>query len=214
MAGIDLIFSLQPPSLWALRYFAGALIAAIALVDGGIALAQDDSIFRRFAETRKRPKFQQILLEIPVALRPQTQPDSEILKNQGLNYVNSLRPQHRFFISRSIGLARMEWAPKAAAVVRVKVKTLDISTILNFNLQSTFILHLGFGFGIMDGLVVFSDERNFETRLELFIPLQVGISLALGEAYQVGVKFVQSTFFRTDPVVSVARTLIGFGFNF
>ena len=206
--------------LRALRYFAVALIAAMALAGGGVVLAQgsqdaqDENIFNRFAESRQRPKFRQILLEIPVALRPQTQPDAEILKNQGLNIVDSLRPQHRFFISRSIGLARMEWAPKLAEVERIKVKTFDISTIFNFNLQGPLLLHMGFGFGFMDGLVIFSDERKFETRLEFFIPLQVGISLALGEAFQVGVKFIHYNFFRTDPVISLGRALIGFGFNF
>lgn len=213
-------FPFPTPGLRALRYFAGALIAAMALAAGGVVLAQsgqdgqDETIFNRFAESRRRPKFRQILLEIPVALRPQTQPDAEILKNQGLNIVDSLRPQHRFFISRSIGLARMEWAPKPAEVERVKVKTLDISTIFNFNLKGPLLLHMGFGLGFMDGLVIFSDERNFETRLEFFIPLQVGISLALGEAFQVGVKFVHYNFFRTDPVISLGRALIGFGFNF
>ena len=219
LAGTDSIFSFPFSTVFlrALLYFAGALIAAIALAEGGVVIAQDgqdETIFRRFAETRQRPKFRQILLEIPVALRPQTQPDAEILRNQGLTFVDSLRPQHRFFISRSIGLGRMEWAPKAASVERIKVKTLDISTILNFNLRNPLLLHMGFGFGIMDGLVIFTDERNFETRLEIFIPFQVGVSLALGEAFQVGIKFVHSNFFRTDPVISVGRTLIGFGFNF
>ena len=200
------------------------LFAALAATWPGWAapaLAQQEQgnpdtppIFRRFALTREKPRFWQALFEFPVALRPQGQPDAEIEKNLGLNYVISFRPNNRFYFSRSLGFTRMEWVPKDSAQRRVKVKTFDTTLILNRLFKSTFVLSFGLGLGVMDGLITFKDERNFQPRLEPFFPIQLGLAVRLGESFQVGLKFSHFLFFRSDPIISNSRLLLGLGFNY
>ncbi len=174
----------------------------------------DGSIFRRFAQRRKSPKYRQTVIEFPILLRPQTQSDAQIEKNLGINYIGALRPQNRLYLSRGFNLAKMEWKPKSPDIDRVRVKTFEMTQILNYNLSSLFVLNFGFGIGLMDGVILFNTSRNFETRLELFIPFHFGVGLRLGDTYQLGLKLAQSTFFKTGPVISVTRVLIGFGYNF
>lgn len=198
------------------------LLAALAFSIAGTALGsraaaqepESDPIFRRFEISRKRPKFWQVLLEIPVLLRPQGQSDAEIEKNLGFNYVTSFRPNSRVYFSRSLGLAKMEWLPRETGVRQVKVRTIDTTLILNHLFKSTLVTSYGLGIGAMDGIITFNDGRKFETRLEPFIPLQFGLGLRLGKTVQLGLKFSQFYFFRTNPIISNSRLLLGLGFNY
>jgi hypothetical protein len=203
----------RPSASLVLAAFAGLALVATAPSLADAQPEEEKPIFRRFALTRERPKFWQALFELPVQLRPQGQPDAEIERNLGLNYVTSFRPNNRIYFSRSLGFTRMEWLPKNSSQRRVKVKTFDITLILNNLLKSSLVTSFGIGLGIMDGLITFNDERNFSTRLEPFIPLQVGVGLRLGRT-QVGLKVSQFSFIRSNPIISNTRILLGVGFNY
>ncbi len=175
---------------------------------------ENDPIFRRFEMSRKRPRNWQAFFEIPAYLRPQGERDAEIEENLGLNYVTSFRPNRRVYFSRSVAVTRMEWFPQDSAVRRVRVKTLDVSMLLNNLFGSTLVTSYGLGVGIMDGVINFNDDRIFDTRLEPFFPLQFGLSVRLGGDVQLGLKYSQFFFFRGDPIISNSRLLLGLGFNY
>ena len=206
---------------WRLAPVVAVLAVLICAVPGtghGQQEDQDDQddrpIFRRFAMKREDPSDWQALFEIPFLLRPQSQADADIERNMGLNYVTSFRPDRKWYMSRSVGFARMEWVPKDSSVARVKVRTFDVTFIVNNLAGGWFVTSFGLGLGVMDGLVKFKDSRNFNERLELFIPIQFGLAIRLGDTLQLGLKISQSTFFRSNPPISTTRLLFGVGFNY
>lgn len=200
-----------------LRLPALLLLLAIGATASGTPAAAEDAeqkpIFRRFALTRDKPDFWQALFEVPLYLRPQGNADARIERNLGFNYVTSYRPGNRIYFSRSIGVTRMEWHPVDSTVEKVAVKTFDVTLILNHLYRSTLVTSFGLGLGVMDGLVTFNDERDYSTRLEPFIPIQFGMGVRLG-GVQVGLKVSQFSFFRSNPVISNTRVLLGVGFNY
>lgn len=174
---------------------------------------ETDTVFRRFDSGLQVAKIWQRSIEVPVYLRPQTDPDSEIVSNTGLNYVVSYRPENRIYFSRSFGYAKMEWEPKDGDVNSVRVIQFDITEIVNFTLFHTVVVNFGLGLGFMDGLTIMRDGR-YQTRLEPFIPIQMGLALPLGGTFVMSVKGVQSSYFWPGPVVSAFRGLVGFGYNY
>ncbi len=175
---------------------------------------KEENIFRRFAQERKVRKNWQALFELPVLLQPQSASDADIRKNLGLNYVSTFRPNSRWYFSRSIGFSRMEWAPKTPSIRVVKVRTFDITMVLNRLSGGWLVTSFGLGLGIMDGLVVFSGPDGFSERLEPFIPIQFGMAVRLGETIQLGLKISHFPFFRQKPAISTTRVLVGLGFNY
>jgi hypothetical protein len=85
--------------------------------------------------------------------------------------------------------------------------------ILSFALQPWWVMSLGLGVGFMDGLIFYKDG-GFKHRLEVFLPVQVGTGVRLGKSWFVGAKVIQSSYFGPGPVASVARGLIGIGYNY
>lgn len=213
--------SARPPCKRAPGYRRWALMLVLVLLmaaggpAGAWAVAEpEESIFQRFALKRQNQRFQQASLEIPLYLRPQTDPDSKINQNLGFNYLSAYRPEGRFYASRSIGIAITEWEPTAPEVRKVKVKTFDISILLNRLHSSSMVSSFGLGLGMMDGTIYFAESPFYEPRLEPFIPIHIGLAVRLGENFQLGLKFTQFSFFRTDPVISFSRTLLGVGLNY
>ncbi|MCZ6532740.1 MAG: hypothetical protein O7A08_07220 [SAR324 cluster bacterium] len=175
---------------------------------------EDHNIFNRFVLRREEPKNWQALIEFPVFLRPQSQPNAKVIKNLGLNYVSTFRPQSRWYLSRSIGFARMEWIPDNTAVSRVKVRTFQTLILLNRLAAHWLVISFGIGLGIMDGLVEFKDRRVFNERLEPFVPFQFGLAARVGQTLQLGLKISHFPFFKTGPAISTTRVLLGIGYNY
>lgn len=188
---------------------------ALAWVSTAIAqpLAEERSIFQRFGSGRVAPENWQLMPEIPVFLRPQFDPDAEIVNNSGANLVVAFRPRNRIYFSRSYDFAQMSWKPKSGSVKKVELTSFDISEMINFSVKRLVIITFGLGLGVMDGLIVRTEDR-FRTRLEPFIPIQLGLGLLTGSAFTVAVKVSQHFFFGPGPGVSLTRGLIGVGYNF
>ena len=182
------------------------------------ALAQNkesqESIFQRFALSRKPPKTEQKVFEFPVGIRPQSDEDAEINKNLGFNYISSGRPGGRWYLSSSLGFSKIEWEPTDPSVDLVKLRTFDWSFLVNRLSGGWLVTSFGLGFGIMDGLVKYAEPGNFSERLEPFIPIHFGLAARLGDTLQVGLKLVHFPFFRSNPVIATTRLLAGIGFSY
>ena len=182
------------------------------------ASAQDtesqESIFQRFALSRKVPKIGQRLFEFPVALHPQTDSNAEIKKNLGFNYISSGRPDSRWYLSSSLGFSKMEWMPSDPNIDLVKVRTFDWSFLVNRLSAGWMVTTFGLGIGVMDGLVNYAEPGKFSERLELFIPVHFGLAARLGATVQVGLKVVHFPFFRQNPVIGTTRLLVGLGYSY
>jgi len=198
------------------------LLLILALVPvgwaAGTARAADPpgegSIFRRFLQEREVPPSRQAMVEFPVAAAPQAERDAEILVNTGLTYVVSAHPKDRVYLSQSWGFARTAWRETGGSVGKVQVITLDISQVLNVSLWRKAVFSFGLGVGLMDGEIHYRDSRGLDTRLEPYIPVQVGLGLPVGRSFYGGLKVVQSSFFGPGPVVSLTRVLLGLGVNY
>lgn len=196
---------------------AGMVVAGSMMLlprTAGAQFGDGDSIFRRFDSERSQVPTWQAMFEVPVAVRPSTMPDADIVANLGLNYTLSLRPENRIFVSRSYHFGRMEWKPVEADLRNIQVIEFGVSEILNFRLGESLFMGLGLGLGVMDGTIVYTDERNFDTRLEPFIPLHFVLGLDLGSRLVASVKVTQSSYFGPGPVLSVLRTLVGVGWKY
>lgn len=177
-------------------------------------VSEDEPIFRRFQLSRKVRKSWQAVFEIPVALRPQSDDNAEIIKNFGFNYVSSFRPNNRWYLSRSLGISKMEWISSDPNVRRVKVRTFDMTFLVNRVFDGLLVTSFGAGLGLMDGLVEFAEPGGFSERLEPFIPIQFGLAVRLGDTFQLGLKVSHFPFFRQEPVIATTRVLIGVGFSY
>lgn len=173
-----------------------------------------ESIFQRFALSRKVPKIGQRLFEFPVALHPQTDSNAEINKNLGFNYISSGRPDNRWYLSSSLGFSKMEWVPSDPNIDLVKVRTFDWSFLVNRLSAGWLVTTFGLGIGLMDGLVKHAEPGRFSERLEPFIPVHFGLAARLGNTVQVGLKVVHFPFFRQNPVIGTTRLLVGLGFSY
>ena len=197
------------------------LMVGFALLAGEEAGAQEttdqekkeETIFKRFSLSREQPKYWQSFYEIPFAFHAQTDPDAEVEKNYGLNVISSFRPDGRFYISRQFGFTKALWEPTDPGIHRVNINAFDLSYLANQRMGDVLILGMGAGLGLMDGLVTFNDARNFQNRLEPFIPLHFFMGFRMGD-WQLGLKYSWFSFFRSDPMVSFSRLLVGFGYNY
>ncbi len=191
-----------------------AILAGVPAGWGGNAIAQqNDGMFRRFASGQDESKNWQTAFEFPVALVPQTMPDSDVIANEGVNYVVAFKPLNRVYFSRSIGYARMEWKAKDSQVRDISVIQWDLTQIINITVRRVVVISMGIGLGFMDGLTVMTDG-SYQTRLEPFVPVQAGVGVRMGRSWFADVKWAQSSYFGPGPVASAARYLVGLGYNY
>ncbi len=183
-----------------------AALPLLALAQG----AQDDSIFQRFAGRQEQRVTRMAMLEVPVALRPQTFPDAEIEENLGLGYTLSFQPENRVFTSLGIHLARMEWRPRDPNIDFIDVKQLDVTQSLNFWVERAFTISIGLGIGILDGLAVFADGR-FDHEVVPYIPVRIGVAVPLSRRLYAGLRLAVTPFFADAPVRGSTRLLFGLG---
>jgi hypothetical protein len=170
-------------------------------------------IFNRFAAALERPASRQALVEVPIAIQVQGDPDARIRENVGVSYVVSHQPRNRVYVSTGFTYGRQEWEPSNPTLADVKVYQLDITQILNFRIRNAAVISVGLGLGIMDGIVLFGDGR-FKHRLEPYIPFQLGLGLPVGERFLVTLKLAESPFWGEGTVISHTRALIGLGYDY
>ena len=191
------------------------LLGLIGVLPVTLALAQnssqDQSIFRRFSDEPETPGSRMGIYEIPVYLRPQTNPDAEIVENLGLNYVRSFFPGSIIFTSLGFNFARMAWRPDNPAIQTEEVKQFDLTFAYNIWIKRSMIVSLGAGLGLMDGLVVNSDG-SFHHNLVPYIPMQLGWILPLGGDLRVSLRWVHAPYIGSGPVLGNTRLLAGLGF--
>ncbi len=173
--------------------------------------SQDRSIFRRFSEEPKTPGFRMGIFEIPVYLRPQTNPNAEIVENIGINYVRSFFPGSLIFTSLGFNFARMEWRPENPAIESEEVKQFDITLTYNAWIKRSMIVSMGAGLGLMDGLVINSDG-SFNHSLVPYIPLQLGWILPIGSDLRISLRWAHTPYLGSGPVLGNSRILAGVGF--
>jgi hypothetical protein len=202
------------PSHWLTRCTCLAGVALLILsARAGAQERGNDSIFQRFSREQSFTSTRMAMFEFPVALRPQTSPDAEIVENVGLNYLHAFFPQNRAFISLGFHLARLEWKPRAPEIASEEVKQFDLTQNINFWIKRSLIISFGYGLGLMDGLVVFANG-DFEHNLVPYIPLQLGVTVPLGERLFFGLHVMHAPFFGHGPVVGSTRLTAGFGFSY
>ncbi len=177
------------------------------------ALEDNDTIFRRFAAPPRGPTTRLALLEVPVAIRPQTDSQAEVRENLGLAYTMGFRPRNRAFGAIGVSIARMEWEPTDEKIAVADVKQLDVTQSVNFWLGRVLVLSFGFGVGILDSLVVFEDG-SFEHNVVPYLPLQLGVLAPLGDRLFVGLRAVQTPYFGDGHVTGHARLLFGLGWTY
>jgi len=177
------------------------------------ASAQPRPMFDRFVSNGATPEAWQAMVEVPAYLRPQIEPDAEILRNVGANLVVSFRPRNRLYFSRSYGFAQMDWAPKEGSVQKVQLTAMEISEILNVSIKRVAIWNLGVGIGLMSGLIRF-DDGGLRSRYEPYLPVQTGFAFYPFGPVMLEAKLWHGFFVGPGPVVSATRGLIGLGYNF
>lgn len=173
--------------------------------------SQDRSIFRRFSEEPETPGYRMGIFEIPVYLRPQTNPNADIVENIGINYVRSFFPGSLIFTSLGFNFARMEWRPENPAIESEEVKQFDITLAYNAWIKRSMIVSVGAGLGLMDGLVINSDG-SFHHSLVPYIPLQLGWILPIGSDLRVSLRWAHTPYLGSGPVLGNSRIFAGVGF--
>jgi hypothetical protein len=189
------------------------IIALLAVLIPGPAAGQGPSIFTRFAADNAAPEVWQVMPEVPFYLRPQLDPDAEVIQNRGLDLVVSFRPRNRVYFSRSYGFGQMAWEPTDESIEKVQLTTMEVSEILNASIKRSAILSFGIGLGLMSGLIRYEDD-HFISRLEPYLPLQFGVGFYPAGPLMLELKLWHAFFLGPGPVVSATRGLFGVGYSF
>lgn len=203
--------------LWALAFLLATALSTGWSGASDVARAQppgpgsnDEPIFKRFSTAPKRQETRLRIFELPVGLRPQTDPQAERIDNLGLGYEVGIRPFDRVFVSLGFNWGRMAWAPTGPIAERAEVKQIDVSQSLNFWVGRLMVISVGFGVGLMDGLVV-NRDGSFEHSVVPYIPARFGVGALLGDTVWVGLRLASTPFFAQGHAVGQSRLLLGLG---
>ena len=175
--------------------------------------AEEGGIFNRFSSEQQTTNTRQAFFAFPVTIRPQTDPNAEITRNQGIYYRNVLFPGNRIFLSLSYQYSVAQWEPSDPNLEEITVYQFDFTPQLNFDLSGWIVLGFGFGLGVMDGLVKHRDG-SITHRIGPYLPFQLGFTLPMGENLSLGYLFSVTPFWGKGPVLSHNRSLLGIGFNY
>ena len=176
-------------------------------------LKSDEPIFRRFNSPPARTESRMRMFEFPLVLRPQTDPGAQVHENKGIGFLVAGQPFNRVSVSLGFNFARLSWKPSDPAIERAEVKQLDVFQSLNFWLGRRFVIDVGLGLGVLDGLVTNVDGR-FEHNLVPYVPLRLGLSLVLGNRVFVALRGVGTPFFGQGHELGHARLLLGLGWSY
>jgi hypothetical protein len=178
-----------------------SLLVLLSVAVPVLVRAQSDSgetpIFRRFTSPPERSETRLRLFEVPLRLRPQTDPQAKVTQDQGFGYTVAALPFNRVFASVGVNFARVRWTPTEPGFSSSEVRTLDVHQDLDFWLWRRLVLSLGLGLGIMDGLVVKADG-GFQHNLIPYIPVRIGLDVVLWQEVFVGLRVVAVPFFGQD----------------
>ena len=189
------------------------LIFLSASPAGAFASGHDGNIFQRYAAGNNLTRSQQILVEVPTALRPQTDPDAEIRENLGVNYVYSEWPAKKSYGSLGFSLARSKWNPSDPNLQVAEISQMDIFASINIRTFSWLYINWGFGLGLLDGIVTRTDG-TFSHALVPYIPFHLGAVAPVTSFLSFSYRTVYTPFIGDGPVVGTARTWLGIGYNY
>ena len=195
---------------------AAMLLGVVLWVSPGAALAQqgeDPNIFRRFEDQNVTAASKQVLFEVPTKVRPQTDPEAEVLENAGLAYVFSEYPGQRSFGSLGLSMVKSRWVPTDPAYSSSEVHQLDAFASFNFRTLSFVYLNWGFGLGLLDGLVIAADRRVHHSMVPYF-SLHMGTIVHLTSSITLSYRAVATPFVGSGPSVGNGRGWVGLGFNY
>ena len=173
----------------------------------------DGSIFRRFVAGENLTRSQQILVEMPTALRPQTDPGAKIKENLGFNYVYSEWPAKQSYGSLGFSLARSTWEPSSPQLEEAEVHQIDLFASINIRTFNWLYINWGFGLGLIDGIVTKTDG-TFTHSVVPYIPFHIGAVSPITSSLVVSYRTVYTPFIGEGPVVGTARTWVGIGYNY
>lgn len=187
------------------------------MVAPGAVWAQSDSgnapIFRRFTSPPSRSETRMRMLEVPVRVRPQGDPQADVGQDQGIGYTVAALPFNSVFSSVGVDFARLRWAPTDPRAASVEVKTLDGHQDVNFWLWRRFVFSFGLGLGVMDSLVI-EPNGGFEHHLLPYIPVRFGLDVALYDKIFVGARLAITPFFSSGFEAGHARLLVSLGWAY
>lgn len=188
------------------------VLAVAALAAPAAAWAQGDNapIFRRFSSPMARSETRMRMLEVPVLLRPQGDPQAKVMQDQGIGYTIAAFPFNRVFSSVGIHFARLRWAPSDPRFASVEVKTLGVHQDVNFWLWHRFVFSFGLGLGIMDSLAM-DTSGGFEHNLLPYIPVRFGLDVDLGDTVFLGARLAFTPFFASGFEAGHGRVLVSLG---
>lgn len=190
-----------------------AFWGGVAPAVGGDA-ADPGGMFNRFSGKDSLRDNWQIELDVPVALRPQVEPGATVVENTGFQYVLSHRPQDRVYISNAFEAARVSWAPRDPNIEKIQLVQFQVSQLINLWAWRVAVVRIGLGVGFMDGLIRYNDHRDFQTRLEPYIPIQFGLGFHPVGHWTISFKGSWSLFYGPGPVISHTRGLVGLGYGY
>ncbi|HKI97368.1 MAG TPA: hypothetical protein VKB51_02725 [bacterium] len=190
-----------------------ALMAAVAPAQVWAQAEGNAPIFRRFSTPPSRTETRLLMFEVPVALRPQTDPQAEVTQNQGIGFRIAALPFNRVFGTVGMDFARVRWTPSDPGVSSTEVRTLDANQEVNFWVGHHVIVGFGIGLGILDSLVQKTNGR-FEHNLVPYIPVRLGVDLSLWDKVFVGLRAVATPFFATGVEAGHSRLLLEVGWAY
>lgn len=190
-------------------------IPSLELAEGQQAPVSPDQepIFRRFVAAPTRQERRLRIFELPVALRPQTDPLAEASEHTGLGYEVGFRPFDRIYSSLGANWARMAWRPSDPTLAAAEVKQFDVYQSLNFHAGRHVVIGLGLGLGVLDSLVVTTDGR-FAHHVVPYVPVRLGVGTIIGDSVWLGLRVVATPFFGGGPTVGQSRLLLGLGWTY
>ena len=188
------------------------LLIGVSLISAAEAEEGSPSIFNRFTEGLTPRASSLDILEIPVLLRPQGDPNALASRNSGLSYVTGSFPRKSLYLTWATTVAQQDWEPSNPAFRSVSVRQIDLTLNLNAHLARRLVLGVGLGPGLMDGLVIHSDG-NFTHRLEPYLAGRLGLTAFAGENLVFSATVSASPFWGGRPLISHSRLLIGLGWS-
>lgn len=171
-------------------------------------------IFGRLDSSRAFREREQIMVGSSFWAQPVAMSDARVTENQGIRYAHSFRPRAMVYGGWAWEMNSTHWVPKDPSIAEIQVFQLAYENSLNFWLRRVAVMRIGLGLGLMSGLVRYNDARVFQTRLEPYIPISLGLGFYITDSTMVEWSGSLSPFFGPGPVMNLWRQGVSVGFNF
>jgi hypothetical protein len=170
-------------------------------------------IFRRFSAPPTRAEGRLVLFEVPVALRPQTDPQAHVTQNEGIGIQLASQPFNRVFLSGGLDFSRMTWTPSDPSLSSATVKTFEVDQDLNFWIGHSLVAGVGIGLGALDSLVL-KKSGSFEHAVVPYIPVRLGLFVSLWDKLFVGLRASVTPFFASGVEAGHSHLLLDVGWAY